>query len=37
MSITAHIVVRGAERAVAFYREAFGAVELRRIPFLMGG
>ena len=32
MSITAHIVVQGAERAVAFYRDAFGAVELRRIP-----
>ena len=32
MSITAHIVVQGAERAVAFYRDAFDAVELRRIP-----
>jgi PhnB protein len=32
MSITAHIVVRGAERAVAFYRDAFGAEELSRIP-----
>jgi uncharacterized glyoxalase superfamily protein PhnB len=32
MSITAHIVVRGAEAAVAFYREAFGATEVSRIP-----
>jgi len=32
MSITAHIVVRGAERAAAFYRDAFGAEEIERIP-----
>lgn len=32
MIITAHIVVQGAERAVAFYRDAFGAEELSRIP-----
>src|SRR4051794_6693928 len=32
MSITAHIVVRGAERAAAFYRDAFGAEEIGRIP-----
>ena len=32
MSITPHIVVRGAERAVDFYRDAFGAEELERIP-----
>ncbi|MGI8449108.1 MAG: VOC family protein [Streptosporangiaceae bacterium] len=32
MSITPHIVVQGAERAVAFYRDAFGAEELDRIP-----
>src|SRR6188472_3179941 len=32
MPITPHIVVRGAERAAAFYREAFGAEELDRIP-----
>jgi PhnB protein len=32
MSITAHIVVQGAERAVEFYRDAFGAEELGRIP-----
>ena len=32
MAITAHIVVRGADRAAAFYREAFGAEEIERIP-----
>ncbi len=32
MPITPHIVVQGAERAAAFYREAFGAEELTRIP-----
>src|SRR5215204_5510655 len=32
MSITAHIVVQGAERAAAFYRDAFGATEVDRIP-----
>jgi len=32
MVITPHIVVRGADRAAAFYREAFGAQELERIP-----
>lgn len=32
MSITPHIVVQGAERAVGFYRDAFGAAELDRIP-----
>lgn len=32
MSITAHIVVQGAEHAVAFYRDAFGAEEASRIP-----
>jgi PhnB protein len=30
--INPHIAVRGAERAVAFYRDAFGAEELSRIP-----
>jgi PhnB protein len=30
--ITAHIVVQGAERAAAFYRDAFAAEELDRIP-----
>ena len=37
MSITPHIVVQGAERAVAFYRDAFGAEEVSPSPFLMGG
>jgi PhnB protein len=32
MPITPHLVVRGAERAAAFYRDAFGAEELSRIP-----
>ena len=32
MQITPHIVVQGAERAAAFYREAFGAEEVSRIP-----
>jgi PhnB protein len=32
MPITPHIVVRPAERAAAFYREAFGAEEIDRIP-----
>jgi PhnB protein len=32
MPITPHIVVQGAERAAAFYRDAFGAEEIDRIP-----
>jgi PhnB protein len=32
MQISPHIVVHGAERAAAFYRDAFGAEELSRIP-----
>jgi PhnB protein len=32
MPITPHIVVRSAERAAAFYRDAFGAEEIARIP-----
>lgn len=32
MSITPHIVVSGAGAASAFYRDAFGAEELSRIP-----
>jgi PhnB protein len=32
MSITPHIVVQGAERAASFYRDAFGAEEIDRIP-----
>jgi PhnB protein len=31
MAITPHIVVQGAERAAAFYRDAFDAEELSRI------
>jgi PhnB protein len=32
MTITAHIIVQGADRAAAFYRDAFGAEEIERIP-----
>jgi PhnB protein len=32
MPITPHIVVQGAERAAIFYRDAFGAEEVSRIP-----
>lgn len=32
MPITPHIVVGGADRAAAFYRDAFGAEEVSRIP-----
>jgi PhnB protein len=32
MPIVPHIVVQGAERAAAFYAEAFGAEEVSRIP-----
>jgi PhnB protein len=32
MRITPHIVVQGAERAAAFYRDAFGAEEIDQIP-----
>jgi uncharacterized glyoxalase superfamily protein PhnB len=32
MRITPHIVVQGAERAAAFYHDAFGAEELARVP-----
>jgi PhnB protein len=32
MPITPHLVTQGAERAAAFYRDAFGAEELSRIP-----
>ncbi|HEX8102253.1 MAG TPA: VOC family protein [Solirubrobacteraceae bacterium] len=32
MQINPHIVVQGADRAAAFYRDAFGADELERIP-----
>src|SRR4051794_5216643 len=32
MSITPHIVVQGAGSAASFYRDAFGAEEIERIP-----
>lgn len=32
MPITPHLVVRRAERAASFYRDAFGAEEIARIP-----
>jgi PhnB protein len=32
MTVTAHIIVQGAERAATFYRDAFGAEEIERIP-----
>jgi PhnB protein len=32
MTISAHIVVQGADRAAAFYARAFGAQEVRRVP-----
>ena len=32
MAIVPHIVVQGAERAAAFYADAFGAQEVNRIP-----
>lgn len=32
MPISPHVVVQGAERAAAFYRDAFGAEEVSRIP-----
>ncbi|MGI8479752.1 MAG: VOC family protein [Gaiellaceae bacterium] len=37
MVITPHIVVQGADRAAAFYREAFGAEEIDRTPRPTGG
>ena len=32
MTITPHIVVQGAEQAAVFYRDAFGAQEIDRLP-----
>jgi uncharacterized glyoxalase superfamily protein PhnB len=32
MPLTPHVVVQGADRAAAFYRDAFGAEEVSRIP-----
>jgi PhnB protein len=31
-SVTPHLVVRGAARAIEYYREAFGAEEIMRVP-----
>ncbi len=31
-TVTPHLVVRGAERAIEFYKKAFGAEEIRRSP-----
>lgn len=31
-SVTPHLVVQGAARAIDFYREAFGAQEVMRVP-----
>jgi PhnB protein len=32
MAITAHLVVRGAKKAIEYYKQAFGAQELQRMP-----
>lgn len=32
MIISAHLVVDGADRASTFYRQAFGAQEIKRVP-----
>ncbi len=31
-SVTPHLVVKGAAQAIEFYKEAFGAIELVRLP-----
>jgi PhnB protein len=31
-TITPHLVVKGASQAIEFYRQAFGAEEIRRVP-----
>jgi len=36
MNITPHLVVQDAQRAAAFYVEAFGAEEVSRVPILDG-
>ncbi len=36
-SLTPHLVVRGAKEAIAFYTQAFGAVEESRMPTPDGG
>lgn len=35
-TVTPHLVCDGAARAIAFYRDAFGAVELARYPMPQG-
>ena len=32
-TITPHLVIKGASEAIEFYKRAFGAEELRRMPF----
>jgi len=32
MAITAHLVVGGAKKAIEFYKKAFGAEEVQRVP-----
>lgn len=32
MAITAHLVVKGAKKAIEFYKSAFGAEEIMRMP-----
>lgn len=32
-SLTPHLVIKGASEAIEFYKQAFGAVELSRMPF----
>jgi uncharacterized glyoxalase superfamily protein PhnB len=31
-TVTAHLIIDGADRAIAFYRDAFGATETYRMP-----
>ena len=31
-TLTPHLVVKGASRAIAFYKKAFGAEEISRVP-----
>jgi PhnB protein len=31
-TVTPHLVIKGAAEAIEFYKEAFGAEELRRLP-----
>src|SRR4029078_3003532 len=31
-SVTPHLVIRGAAKAIEFYKKAFGAVEVMRMP-----